>query len=231
MPVNYRNYHPDWKDVIRPQILKRDNYKCKICNVGNRMRIIRGDDDQWLEVDHLIEKEALKTGQKIVKIVLTVAHLNHIVTDNRPENLAALCQLHHIRHDSEHKKAMQDVAKVWNPDLAIKMATAPSGEKYLPHLFVLTRARRNQLAQLITIRHKRSMYSTYSQYDKDLSALIDATMNDYNKLLNATCSILSRAYKIKDARKFMSNYWSSDLKFIGTEAKINSYTDPKNQLN
>lgn len=36
------------------------------------------------------------------KVVLTIAHLNHDPTDNRPENLKALCNRCHLRYDSEH---------------------------------------------------------------------------------------------------------------------------------
>jgi len=32
-------------------------------------------------------------------IVLTIAHLNHDTTDNRDENLSALCQRCHLSHD------------------------------------------------------------------------------------------------------------------------------------
>jgi hypothetical protein len=34
-----------------------------------------------------------------VKVVLTVAHLNHDPADCRDENLRAGCQLHHLRYD------------------------------------------------------------------------------------------------------------------------------------
>jgi len=37
-----------------------------------------------------------RTGSKVV---LTIAHLNHDPTDNRPENLSALCQACHLGHD------------------------------------------------------------------------------------------------------------------------------------
>ncbi len=37
-------------------------------------------------------------------IVLTVAHLNHEPEDCRPENLAAMCQRHHLAYDAEHHK-------------------------------------------------------------------------------------------------------------------------------
>lgn len=38
-------------------------------------------------------------GPKPIVIVLTVAHLNHDPTDCRPENLAAMCQRHHLAYD------------------------------------------------------------------------------------------------------------------------------------
>ena len=37
--------------------------------------------------------------EKIIVIVLTVAHLNHDPADCRPENLAAMCQRHHLAYD------------------------------------------------------------------------------------------------------------------------------------
>jgi hypothetical protein len=37
-------------------------------------------------------------------IVLTTAHLNHQPEDCRPENLAAMCQRHHLAYDQEHHR-------------------------------------------------------------------------------------------------------------------------------
>lgn len=42
---------------------------------------------------------------KIIVIVLTVAHLNHDPTDCSPENLAAMCQRHHLAYDHAHHQA------------------------------------------------------------------------------------------------------------------------------
>ncbi len=51
------------------------------------------DDSEW-------------TGSpKLIVIVLTVAHLNHQPEDCRPENLAAMCQRHHLAYDHEHHRA------------------------------------------------------------------------------------------------------------------------------
>lgn len=38
----------------------------------------------------------------VIVIVLTVAHLNHKPEDCRPENLAAMCQRHHLAYDAKH---------------------------------------------------------------------------------------------------------------------------------
>lgn len=43
-------------------------------------------------------------GPKPVVIVLTVAHLNHQPEDCRPENLAPMCQRHHLAHDLDHHR-------------------------------------------------------------------------------------------------------------------------------
>jgi len=43
-------------------------------------------------------------AQPLIVIVLTVAHLNHDPTDCRPENLAAMCQRHHLAYDHDHHR-------------------------------------------------------------------------------------------------------------------------------
>lgn len=41
----------------------------------------------------------------VTRVILASAHLNHDPGDNRPHNLAALCQRCHMRHDaSEHRR-------------------------------------------------------------------------------------------------------------------------------
>jgi hypothetical protein len=45
------------------------------------------------------------TPVRITRVVLATAHLNHDPGDNRPRNLAALCQSCHMRHDTdEHRR-------------------------------------------------------------------------------------------------------------------------------
>ena len=121
MPCDYRLYPKDWK-AIRLRILERDGYCCKECGVGNGAVGYRDKDGKfylWSYIEDCLENHGRdlfddvlsncfdKNGNptKAIKIVLTVAHLNHDVNDNSDENLAALCQLHHLRHDIKQHKA------------------------------------------------------------------------------------------------------------------------------
>jgi hypothetical protein len=42
-----------------------------------------------------------------LKVVLTVAHLDHVPEHCEPDNLAAMCQACHLRHDQEHHQAVK----------------------------------------------------------------------------------------------------------------------------
>jgi len=124
MPINYKLYPSNWPE-IRQRILERDNHCCKTCKVENGIYVFRGiyeGNEVFQTIDGkiyhtgtgeflgqdlyaAIEPSSGKENQKAVRIVLTVAHLNHDIKDNRDENLAALCQLHHLRLDiKQHRR-------------------------------------------------------------------------------------------------------------------------------
>jgi hypothetical protein len=129
MPIDYRKYHPDWKQ-IRASILDREQHRCKFCQVPNYAYIFRGTIKEG-PIEPLTEIYQMADGvlfmaedgyplfdgiavaidvqplsgdpnQKAIKVVLTVAHLDHDITNNEPDNLAALCQKCHLRYDAKH---------------------------------------------------------------------------------------------------------------------------------
>jgi hypothetical protein len=120
MPIDYDKYHKDWFSDIRPRILKRAGNRCEFCGVPNHELIYRGywngrevyqtsdgniydaGTSELLTNDIYADIEPLNGKDKAIKVVLTVAHLNHDVKDNRDENLRALCQRCHLRYDAKH---------------------------------------------------------------------------------------------------------------------------------
>lgn len=42
MPINYKQYHPDWLTKIRPAILERAGHCCEVCGVPNHKIVFRG---------------------------------------------------------------------------------------------------------------------------------------------------------------------------------------------
>ena len=114
MPIDYSKYPPNWKTEIRPRILARANNKCECCGLENKTFALsykkngitvweQGTFEGWLK----------NNLPKRVKVVLTIAHLdhdetNHNVTDDR---LKAMCQLCHLRYDAEEKKRRRNLTQ------------------------------------------------------------------------------------------------------------------------
>jgi len=125
MPIDYSKYPANWKTEIRPAILERAKHCCEECGVPNHKDIFRGfwdgcevyqDADgniydscnsellSAVDFETCIEPLSGKVNQMAIKVVLTIAHLDHDIQNNDSSNLKALCQLHHNRHDVLHRK-------------------------------------------------------------------------------------------------------------------------------
>ena len=96
MPIDYKKYASNWKTEIRPSILERAENRCEFCGVENYVVGYRDENGKFVV--------SADKNRKLFKIVLTVAHLNHDVSDNRPENLKALCQKCHLAYDAKERK-------------------------------------------------------------------------------------------------------------------------------
>lgn len=108
-PENKKLYPKNWKE-IRQKILKRANNCCEFCGVPNHMMGYRTNLGGFIGTDKDI-KYFENQGKKRIKIVLTIAHLDHNPTNNKPENLRALCQKCHNNYDKEHRKETRQRSK------------------------------------------------------------------------------------------------------------------------
>lgn len=99
MPIDYKNYAPNWQE-IRQSILERAENRCEQCSVPNYKIGVRTKGGTWFDAPPGYEVGQWFAGLKCIRIVLTVAHLDHNIGNNDPSNLAALCQRCHNRHDA-----------------------------------------------------------------------------------------------------------------------------------
>ncbi len=88
MPMDRSKYPDNWDDIAAA-VKEAAGWKCEKCKLQCRFP---GD-----EFD-------------THKRTLTVAHINHVESDCRDENLVALCPACHLAYD-ETRKAMQRLAK------------------------------------------------------------------------------------------------------------------------
>lgn len=103
-PENRDRYPKNWKD-IRKKILERAGHKCEKCGVPNGAYGHRRPDGSFCNYD---EPGSLPEDVDLpgaFKIVLTIAHLDHVPENCSEENLRAWCQRCHNRYDAPMRAA------------------------------------------------------------------------------------------------------------------------------
>lgn len=96
---NRGNYAENWEDEIRPDILKRDKYKCQGCGLKHRGLYLVQESGKLLEIDKEEYIEAMRNDEVVRKIILQVAHLDHNPNNNDYANLKSFCPRCHFRND------------------------------------------------------------------------------------------------------------------------------------
>jgi hypothetical protein len=123
-------YGKEWRTVTRPRILARAGDKCEQCGKPNHTRVwtitagtamvwsLADEDDYWH--NHLGEKVSVlpRSDGRVIFVVLTIAHLNHVPGDDRAENLKALCCWCHLHHDVWEHVRNARVTRVLRKDAA-----------------------------------------------------------------------------------------------------------------
>jgi hypothetical protein len=89
-PENKSKYPKNWKQISKDIRFNRANNKCEVCGAENY-------------------KPHPTTGNKVI---LTVAHLDHIPENCDYSNLKAMCQKCHNNYDKDHRKKTRMKSKL-----------------------------------------------------------------------------------------------------------------------
>lgn len=122
-PDQKARYPKEWPQ-ISAATRERAQHKCEECGVPNYELGGRAPDGTWHKAKPTGDDglrltwpepgshwwcEGYPTGLRIVKIILTVAHLDHQPENCEPENLRCWCQRCHNRYDAAtRRKGIQE---------------------------------------------------------------------------------------------------------------------------
>lgn len=111
-PENRARYPKDWP-VIRHRILLRAHHRCEHpgCKAEHRA-LGYWREDEWVRLPRSLRDAGVDkptsidcadgTTLKIIRIILTIAHLDHTPENCADDNLRAWCQRHHLAYDHCH---------------------------------------------------------------------------------------------------------------------------------
>lgn len=97
MPIKHENknrYPKNWKQISEDIRFNRADNKCEVCGLPN-----------YTWVDKNTREICLQYEDNAIRIVLTVAHLDHIPENCDYSNLKAMCQKCHNNYDKQHRKS------------------------------------------------------------------------------------------------------------------------------
>lgn len=131
MPIDYKKYPTNWLDYYRPLILDRDGHRCKHCGVANYTLMLA----DWSEAPAWLVEEVTASCKNLPRqshadirhyycvrrVVITIAHLDQDINNNRLTNLAALCQRCHLHHDRPHNAAKRRYGRQYTGNAQTKM--------------------------------------------------------------------------------------------------------------
>jgi hypothetical protein len=127
-PENRHRYPPDWED-IRVRVLSRAGYRCEwpgclarhhasgVWRMGVFRQVVHPSSLDEFDYDLA---DSIEDDEKVIRIVLTVAHLDHQPENCDLDNLRAWCQRHHLAYDQQqHVESayMTRKARANTPDL------------------------------------------------------------------------------------------------------------------
>ena len=122
MPIRpeYRWFYPiDWRQLSAVIRFQRAQGRCEGCGRPHGGLVLHLGDGRWWDAERGVWRDdqgrvlrrrvpvpaEVLEGVRSTRVCLATAHRDHDPTNNRPGNLAALCQRCHLLHDrAEHRR-------------------------------------------------------------------------------------------------------------------------------
>ena len=99
MPMRRELYPRNWNKISR-DVIQKAGKQCEWCGLRNHAVGVRVN-GKFIETPHLYPGQMVE-GYKVLRIVLTVMHLDHNPANCDYDNLKAACQKCHLSYDQEY---------------------------------------------------------------------------------------------------------------------------------
>ena len=97
--LNALGYDVNWRDIVRPEILKVYKYKCSECGLSNHTKYTYENGNRVILDDDWLLNKYKDTGFKISCIHLSISHQCHTKSCINTQHLVTRCQSCHLRYD------------------------------------------------------------------------------------------------------------------------------------
>lgn len=100
--LNNQGYSIDWRDIVRPSVLKRDKYRCSHCGLSNRVNYTLVNNKKVILDDDWLLKRYSSQDHKVIKVSLNIAHQCNNKACINELHLLTLCCSCHLRLDKHN---------------------------------------------------------------------------------------------------------------------------------
>lgn len=204
----FLNKHPEnWTTEIVPTQLKKADWKCQICKVPRGAKIVQDENQQWLEVDPIIEKWAQNTKAPIRKMKLYIQPLNFLRWDTRPQNLKVMCDKCRGDHSRKYYAKLSTYSLGQNFESLLAALKSENGAFLFNFGITTANAAQQSILTLESIYNRRHVKGYDSEYDKSILAEIKHRKESLKNLISALTLIASEELEIPN----FDQLWSENI--------------------
>lgn len=119
-------------EVLRKQILKRDNYECRVCGIRHKERVYINSIGDYVECDDLVETWAKNNNKKVFTVGLELFALNPLQEEYDINEIVSICKQCKLKYkakfEKELRKEYKRIIKATSP-YRLPKANVPTTQK------------------------------------------------------------------------------------------------------
>ncbi len=215
MPFLKSIYPVSWTEQSKIAAYKKANYRCQHCGLISGKKYMEVSPSAFVEADEHMLRSAEITGERVLHIVLTVCHVNHLTLCCVASNLLVLCQGCRLNHNRVQKVLLSKWSQVYKSDFILLNLSCSDYKQFVPLAISFLRAKIKEFETIRHIHDKRNSPDGKNEYDRLVVKRVKSLPLLLVKLRVAILEALERDYNPQKAVEILSRYENDGNKVIG----------------